>query len=467
MITVDRHRTSATARPRPHRRNTPARTVLALGGAAALLALSACGAGGAGGGDAATGTIQWWTWDDKQAVSWGKCVEPFEQANPGIEVKVQQYAWDDYWTKLTAGFVAGNAPDTFMDHTSNYPEFVDQGQLLPLDDLIEESGYDVGQLGVGVDTWTYSDGATYGLPKDWATVGFFYDKAKLADAGLTEDDVQNMTWNPDDGGTFEKVVARLTVDENGVRGDEPGFDKDNVATYGINSLGSNGINGQDTWANFASTTGWELGDKDSFPTTFRYEDERFVKTAKYLRGLGERGLSPVEGQFTLGPAEQLGTGSVAMVSGGSWYATTFFALDGVDVGIAPSVLGEDGQRAGLSNSNADSVWAGSKHPEAAFKWIAYMNSPACQDVAGADGTFFPSIDSSMEKTQAALLDQGIDVTPYTQQFVDGTLFETPVFAGGQKMGSAISPLMEGYFTGQREDDVFAEMDELSREILAE
>ncbi|WP_369371820.1 sugar ABC transporter substrate-binding protein [Promicromonospora sp. Populi] len=446
---------------------TRARSFLAIGGTATLLALSACGAGGAEGGDSASGTIQWWTWDEKQAVSWGKCVEPFEEANPDIDVEVKQYAWEDYWTKLTAGFVAGSAPDTFMNHTSNYPEFVDQGQLLALDDMIDGSGYDISQIGVGVDTWKYSDGGTYGLPKDWATVGFFYDKAKLTDAGLTEDDVQNMTWNPEDGGSFEHIVARLTVDENGVRGDEPGFDKDNVATYGINSLGSNGINGQDTWANFASTTGWKLGDKDSFPTTFNYADERYVQTAEYLRGLAERGLSPEEGEFTLGAAEQLGSGSVAMVSGGSWYATTFFALDAIDVGIAPSVANENGERAGLSNSNADSIWAGTQHPDAAFKWISYMGSPECQDVAGVDGTFFPSIDQSMEKTKAALLDQGIDITPYTQQFVDGTLFETPVFVGGQEMGSAISPLMEAYFTGEREEDVFAEMDELSREILAE
>jgi multiple sugar transport system substrate-binding protein len=34
------------------------------------------------------------------------------------------------------------------------------------------------------------------------------------------------------------------------------------------------------------------------------------------------------------------------------------------------------------------------------------------------------------------------------------------------MGSAISPLMEAYFTGERDSDVFAEMDELSQEVLA-
>ena len=41
------------------------------------------------------------------------------------------------------------------------------------------------------------------------------------------------TWNPTDGGTFEKIVAQLTVDTNGKRGDQPGFDKNHVKTYGL------------------------------------------------------------------------------------------------------------------------------------------------------------------------------------------------------------------------------------------
>ena len=38
---------------------------------------------------------------------------------------------------------------------------------------------------------------------------------------------------PTDGGTFEKFIAHMTIDSNGVRGDEPGFDKANIKTYGF------------------------------------------------------------------------------------------------------------------------------------------------------------------------------------------------------------------------------------------
>ena len=49
--------------------------------------------------------------------------------------------------------------------------------------------------------------------------------------------MKNLAWNPQDGGTYEKVIAHLTVDKNGKRGDEAGFDKNNVAVYGL------GLNG--------------------------------------------------------------------------------------------------------------------------------------------------------------------------------------------------------------------------------
>ena len=60
------------------------------------------------------------------------------------------------------------------------------------------------------------------------------------DAGVTDEDMANLTWNPDDGGTYEKVIAKLTVDQNGKRGDEAGFDKSKVEVYGLGLPGSGG-----------------------------------------------------------------------------------------------------------------------------------------------------------------------------------------------------------------------------------
>ncbi|WP_022887291.1 ABC transporter substrate-binding protein [Glaciibacter superstes] len=436
-------------------------------GMAVVAPLAACSAGGSDAADGGGGTVQWWTWDDKQAVSYKKCIAPFEAANPDIKVEISQYAWDDYWTKITTGFVAGTAPDAFQNNVSYYPEYVDQGQLLALDDKIAETKFDLAAIGTGVGAWTYKDDSLYGIPMDWATVGHFYNETYLADAGLTTDDIDTMTWNPKDGGTFDKVVARLTVDANGVRGDEAGFDKSKVAVYGAGSIGTNGLNGQDSWAGFLSTTGWTLGNDANWPTSFEYEAPEFVAAMNYFKSLSDRGFTPREGDFTQGAVEQLGSGKVAMVVGGSWYAPSFNALPGIEVGIAPSVLGDNGKRSGLTNSNANSIWKNGPRIDNAWEWVSFMGSEECQSIAGADGTFFPSIEASMAITEAAMLEQGIDLAPYTAQFADGSLFTTPMFSHGQELGSTIQPMFQGFFNGERGDDVFAEMSEASRQILAD
>lgn len=424
------------------------------------------GDGQSGGGDEKQ-TVNWWTWDDQQAVSYAKCEAAFEDAHPDINVEISQYGWGDYWTKITAGFVGGTAPDAFQNHPNYYPEFADQGQLLPLNDYLAADDFTMDRFDVGLSTWgEYKDGNTYGLPKDWSTLAFWYNEQAIVDAGLTDEDLQAMTWNPQDGGTFQEVIARLSIDENGVRGDEPGFDPKHVKVYGMSTLTGGGINGQDSWAQFAPTTGWTLGDKENWPTTFQYSDSRYVDTANWIRSMVDAGYMPGFGQFSTGIAEQLGSESVAMVQGGSWYLNTFKDLKNITVKTAPSVVGPEGKRAAMSGSNADSIWAGSKNTDAAWKWISFMGSEDCQTLAGADGTFLPSIKASMDATEKTLAENGSDLSAFTIHLKDGTLYEAPLYNGGNEMQSTISPMSEAFWNGERDDDVFAEMDQASVDILS-
>ena len=71
------------------------------------------------------------------------------------------------------------------------------------------------------------------MPKDWDTVALVYNKEMLDKAGVTVDELRAATWNPKDGGSFEKILAKLSLDANGKRGDEAGFDPKNVVQYGL------------------------------------------------------------------------------------------------------------------------------------------------------------------------------------------------------------------------------------------
>ncbi|MFI5591875.1 ABC transporter substrate-binding protein [Amycolatopsis sp. NPDC051758] len=445
------------------------RVVAATGLVATLGALvAACGGGSASG---SGNTVNWWTWDDKQAAAYQSCASAFEKANPGTTVKITQYNVDDYFTKLTAGFVAGTAPDAFQNSVQYFQAYASQHQLLPLDDLIARDKFDLKRFSVGVDSWKFTDGKQYALPLDWSATGLYYNVDTITKAGYTPKDMAKLTWNPDDGGTFEKVAAHLSVDKNGVRGDQPGFDKDHVATYGTGQLASRDFIGESTWSSFAMTTGWRLADKQSWPTKFSYDDPVFAKTLRWVRSLTDRGFAPKIGTFTTGgqatisDTDLIGSGKVVMETAGSWTAGTFAKLPGVKVGIAPTVLGPSGKRALLSNSNGNNVWAGTKNPDLTWKWVSYLGSPECQSAAGASGTFFPSIPASMDAAAAAMKSQGVDLSVFTTMLKDGSLVPAVVYGNGAALQDAERPLFEAYFAHQRDDDVFAEMASKSQAVL--
>ncbi|WP_255514884.1 ABC transporter substrate-binding protein [Quadrisphaera sp. INWT6] len=177
----------------------PKTTRRALAGATAALALTLTGCASYGvdpGAEGETGTITYWMWDSAQLPAYQQCATDFEAANPDVQVQIEQFGWDDYWNKVFTGFVAGSAPDVFVDHTSRFGEFAARGLIEPLDDRLAGSDVDLDQYVPGsAELWVGPDGKRYGLPKDFDTVGMFYDAAKATDAGLTAEQMNELTWN--------------------------------------------------------------------------------------------------------------------------------------------------------------------------------------------------------------------------------------------------------------------------------
>ena len=95
----------------------------------AALTLAACSGGSRKSGP---GAVEYWMWDASQLPAYEACAKAFE-AKTGIKVNITQIAWGDYWTKLTAGFIAGTGPDAFTDHISKFAQFVDLEVLVPLE----------------------------------------------------------------------------------------------------------------------------------------------------------------------------------------------------------------------------------------------------------------------------------------------------------------------------------------------
>ncbi|QLQ16869.1 MAG: sugar ABC transporter substrate-binding protein [Micropruina sp.] len=433
------------------------RTSSKLAAAASAVALSmtlvACGGGGAtspsaagsAAGEAASGTVTYWLWDANQLPAYKACADAFTAANPNIKVEITQAGWDDYWTKVTNGFVAGTAPDVFTDHLSRYPEFIQNQQLEPLDDL----KLDTYQKGLA-DLWVGQDGKRYGLPKDFDTVAIFYNKKVLADAGVKEADLASMTWNYDDGGSYEKMIAHLTVDANGKRGDEAGFDKTKVKVYGLGlDGGSGGAYGQTQWSMYTGSTGWQFTDKNPWGTKYNYNDEKFQKTQAWMAKLIDKGYMPsvaaVTGQSSL---DIFGAGKYAMVTQGSWMIGSFYGLKGIEVGVAPTPVGPTGKRSSMYNGLADSIWVGSKNKPAAKKWVEFLGSAACQDIVGEKGVVFPAVPSGTDKAAAAFKAKGVDTDAFLVHIKDGTTFLFPITDKASQVVNIMSPAMDSVYNGK-------------------
>jgi len=89
-------------------------------------------------------------WDASQLPAYEACAKAFE-AKTGIKVNITQIAWGDYWTKLTAGFIAGTGPDAFTDHISKFAQFVDLEVLVPLEKQAAWAGG--GRAPAGAPVW--------------------------------------------------------------------------------------------------------------------------------------------------------------------------------------------------------------------------------------------------------------------------------------------------------------------------
>jgi len=413
-------------------------------------------------------TVNWWTWDPNQAAAYEQCIPAFEKANPGITVKVSQYNVSDYFTKLTAGFVAGDAPDAFMDSVTYLQSYASQGQLLPLDSYIKQDNIDMSQYSIGTAAWKYTDGKQYALPMDWATAAIYYNEADLQAAGYTAQDVANLTWNADNGGTFERMVRHLTVDKNGVRGDQPGFDRNNVATYGISNmeLASDAL-GQSNWGALLETAGINIQNKPNWPTQFNYANPELVKGVSRIRDLSNNGFSAQMNEFTTSESEQLGSGKAAMALDGTWSATSYSQLPGIKIGTAPMVAGPNGKRALITNSNGNNIWAGSKNPGETWKWVSYQESQACQTKAATfNGSFLPSIKASTDALAQQEQAKGVDFSVFADYVKNNELFPTPDYNNGAKITDTLVPMIQSYFTNKSGDSVWTTLQQQSKTLLA-
>jgi len=405
-----------------------------------LAALACCSAESA--------TVKYMLWDASQVPAYRQCAADFQKRHPGIQIRIRQAGWDDYWTAISTGFISDTAPDVFVNHLSKYPEIVNNDLLVDLRplmarDRVDSALYDASLL----QAWA-RQGQQFGLPKDWDTVALLVNLTHAQKQGVSLAELQHMDWNPRDGGSFERIAKRLTVDAQGHAAGSPQFKPKQVRIYGYQTPGAGGMSGQTEWSHFAVSNGFRFQDAPWSPR-MHYDHPGLADTIDYLASLPAKGVSaPMERTRSLGASAMFVSQRAAMIPDGSWMINYYKDNARFDYAWVPLPKGPNGQRTSMLNGTADSIWAGSKVKEDAWQWVKYLASAECQHTVARFGVVFPAVHGSAETTVQVHRQKGIDTSAFLTMAQSPT-FLPPIADKASQMNEIIGGAIESVLLGKQ------------------
>jgi multiple sugar transport system substrate-binding protein len=334
------------------------RAALALAGTAALMmTTAACGSGDSSGSDDTNAkvTLSYAIWDKNQVAAMQQLASAFTKENPNITVDVQLTPWETYWTKMKAAATGGAAPDVFWMNGPNFQLYATNGVLAPLDD------FDAGNYPKSlIDLYTVG-GKRYGLPKDFDTVGLWYNKPLFDAAGVKYPD-DTWTWE-----TFKAAAAKLT-------------DK----AKGQFAIAANLSSAQEYQYNTIYQAGGYVISPDG--KTSGYADPATVRGLKFWTDLIAAGQSPdLKTMTDTAPINLFESGKTAMYYGGSWDAAEFTANSYTKSKVDVAVLPKGVKQATIIHGLADVISAKTPHKAQAWKFVQYLGSKEAAEVEAKAG----------------------------------------------------------------------------------
>lgn len=372
--------------------------------ASSALLLAACGTG-PGTSTAPTptedpsGSITFWS----SLAGMDKVAAAFNASQSKINVTFETIPNADSggYAKLSTAITAGNGPDVSTIEYPQLPQFVSNGQVQPLDGLIDKSAT-VDKLAGEIRSMVQFGDKTYGLPYDAAPMVMYYRQDMLAKAGVEVP----KTWQE-----FEDAAKKLKA----VAPDSY------LASFNPNQVPATAALAWQGGAQWFDTSddSWQVG----------VNDDATQKVAGYWQKLIDDKLVKVSQAYSDEWSLDLANSTVVGVVGANWSATGIqkrTEASGQKGQWIAAELPNWGTPAGaFYGGSSFNVTKSSKNPAAAAKFIEFLTTdPEAVKARGNTGSAFLAFPG---------------LTPVAQQAYDASYFGNDIYEVFDKAYTAVSP----------------------------
>lgn len=286
-------------------------------------------------------TLGQWESSPAEGKALKSALDAFAVKYPNIKVTQSTIA-GDYRAQMVNKFGAGDVPDLFYVNAEYAPEWMSQGFLLPLDDYINNQGFDTAPFFPDYLSIFQQDGTTYGLPKDGNTIAMAINTDLVPNPPTTMDELVQ--------------VATSLKGKSGLK-----------APMCLNANLDRGLA-------FLYAQGGKLLTDDNSASAI--DTPQSTQAVQWYMDLFKNGLGQTNTQLGDGwCGEALGKGDVAIVFEGGWLKGAMDAFPDIKWKFAEMPTGSSGQKVTINYTAAYGIGQDSKNKDQAWVLMQYLTGP--------------------------------------------------------------------------------------------
>jgi arabinogalactan oligomer/maltooligosaccharide transport system substrate-binding protein len=389
-----------------------------------VFVLVGCGGGGTSGATPTASTVTlnyWYTEGTAEQPVILQLIQQFQQQNPNIKINAQLVPFGDAQAKFATAAQAGNAPDVLRSDVGWVTQFASLRYLLDITSRVSQS--DLSDYLSAPLNYDKYQGKLYGLPQVTDFLAMLYNKAILAKAGITTP--------PATMADFETDTLKIVQTK--------------AAKYGFETSGA---------SYFALPFLWAFGGG-----MIDQNNNILVNNAGSIAGLNfllklqnTDKVMPSKVDFNNGynnMTTDFKDGQTAIIFQGPWQVSDIltgsqFTGNQNNLGIAGIPKGPGGQTGSPVGGQSYVIYAGTKYPDQAYKFISFMSSTASQIAIAKANHTLPTRQSAY---QDPAVSSDYVINGYHQ--VQDTAVNRPIIPQGGQLFTDFDPNIQAALAGAK------------------